>query len=88
MARDIAGDEEYVENNENWDDFDKAEIEHRIAIFLAKLLSSCSVVQSTINGVVDHMSDILEDIVSFLKHRTVQFAEANMIQPEGNTFCA
>ncbi|KAJ8029948.1 hypothetical protein HOLleu_29486 [Holothuria leucospilota] len=88
LARDIAGDEEYVENNENWDDFDKTEIEHRIAIFLAKLLSSCSVVQSTINGVVDHMSDILEDIVSFLKHSTVQFAEANMIQPEDNTFCA
>lgn len=81
-------DEQPIPNVQNWDDFDKAEIEQRIAIFLAKLLASSSVVQSTIDGVVGHTSDLLDDVVGYLKHKTSQFAQQNMIQPNDLSFCS
>lgn len=68
-----------IEPIELWDDFEKAQIKQRIAIFLAKLICFNSVVQSTIDGVVEQRSGFLDDVVGFLKDRSRRFAETNGI---------
>ena len=67
---------------QEWKDFTSDEMEARALGLVCSMVASTSVVQSSVDLVVEHVSDMFSDLVGFVKNRTSNVTAQLGIDPE------